>query len=85
MKGVLIYNIDPGGPADKAGLQPTSRDENGDVQFGDLITAVDGQPVTKISQLDAALDKHKIGDTVTLAIERNGKKQDVKVTLEGEE
>jgi S1-C subfamily serine protease len=83
--GVLILNVDPGGPADKAGLQPTIRDENGDVQFGDLITAVDGKPVQKISDLDAALDAHKIGDTVTLSVERDGKKQDVKVTLEGEE
>jgi S1-C subfamily serine protease len=85
MKGVLILNVDPGGPADKARLQPTTRDENGDVQLGDLITAVDGKPVEKISDLDAALDAHKIGDTVTLSVERDGKKQDVKVTLEGEE
>jgi S1-C subfamily serine protease len=85
MKGVLILNVDPGGPADKARLQPTTRDENGDVQLGDLITAVDGKPVEKISDLDAAFDAHKIGDTVTLSVERDGKKQDVKVTLEGEE
>jgi VCBS repeat-containing protein len=85
LTGVLILNVNPGGPADKAGLQPTTRDENGDVQFGDLITAVDGKSVQKISDLDAALDAHKIGDTVTLSVERDGKKQDVKVTLEGEE
>jgi serine protease Do len=46
---------------------------------------VDGKPVEKISDLDAAFDAHKIGDTVTLSVERDGKKQDVKVTLEGEE
>ena len=82
---MLILNVDPDGPAAKAGLQPTTRDDNGDVNLGDLITAVDGQQVQKISDLDAALDKHKVGDTVTLTIERDGKKQDVKVTLEGEE
>jgi len=85
LTGVLILNVDPDGPAAKAGLQPTTRDDNGDVNLGDLITAVDGQPVQKISDLDAALDKHKVGDTVTLSVERDGKKQDVKVTLEGEE
>ncbi|HBI44362.1 MAG TPA: 2-alkenal reductase [Planctomycetales bacterium] len=85
LTGVLILNVNPGGPADKAGLQPTTRDENGDVQFGDLITAVDGKPVQKISDLDAALDAHKNGDTATLSVERDSKKQDVKVTLEGEE
>jgi S1-C subfamily serine protease len=85
LTGVVILNVNPGGPADKAGLQPTTRDDNDDVQFGDLITAVDGKSVQKISDLDAALDAHKIGDTVTLSMERDGKKQDVKVTLEGEE
>jgi S1-C subfamily serine protease len=85
MAGVLILNVNPGGPADQAGLQPTTRDENGAVQFGDLITAVDGKPVQKISDLDAALDAHKNGDTVTLIIERDGKKQEVKATLEGQE
>ena len=85
LNGVLILNVDPDGPAAKAGLKPTTRDDNGDVSLGDVITAVDGQPVQKISELDGALDKHKVGDTVTLTIERDGKKQDVKVTLEGEE
>ena len=85
LKGVLILNVDPDSPAAKAGLQPTTRDENGDVNLGDVITAVDGQAVQKISDLEAALDEHKVGDTVTLSIERNGKQQDVKVTLEGEE
>ena len=85
LKGVLILNVDADGPAAKAGLQPTTRDDSGNVNLGDLITAVDGQEVQKISDLDAALDKHKVGDTVTLTIERDGKKQDVKVTLEGEE
>ena len=85
LKGVLILNVDADGPAAKAALQPTTCDDSGNVNLGDLITAVDGQEVQKISDLDAALDKHKVGDTVTLTIERDGKKQDVKVTLEGEE
>ena len=67
--GRVDLNVDPDGPADKAGLRPTTRDENGDVQFGDLITAVDGKPIQKMSDLDAALDTHKIGDTVTVTVE----------------
>ena len=85
LKGVLILNVDPNGPAGKAGLQPTTRDDEGNVSLGDVITAVDGEPVEKISDLDGALDKHKVGDTVTLTINRDGKPQDVKVMLEGEE
>ena len=80
-----MLNVDPDGPAAQAGLQPTTRDDNGEVSLGDLITAVDGQPVAKISDLDGLLDSHKVGDTVTLSVERDGKKQDVKATLVGEE
>ena len=85
LKGVLILNVDPDGAAAKAGLQPTTRDDNGEVSLGDVITAVDGVPAAKISDLDGALNKHKVGDVVTLTIERDGKKLDVKATLEGEE
>ena len=74
LKGVVILSVDPDGAAAKAGLQGITPEDNGDVQIGDVITAVDGEPVAKINQLDAALDKHKIGDTVTLTIERDGQK-----------
>ena len=82
LPGVMIYQVTPDGPAAKAGLQPLRRK-----QLGDIITAVDGKAVQTIDDLDAALDSHSIGDTVTLSILRggpNGEKKDVKVTLQGE-
>jgi S1-C subfamily serine protease len=85
LPGVLILNVEPDGPADKAGLQPTSREPNGDVNFGDVIVAVDGKAVQTIGDLDAALDGHKIADMATVTVERNGQRRDVQVTLEGEE
>ena len=63
-------------------MQPLSRR-----QLGDIITAVDGKEVETVDDLDAALDNHNIGDTVTLSIVRggpNGQKMDVKATLQGE-
>ena len=85
LPGVLILNVEPNGPADKAGMQPTRREPNGDVEFGDVIVAVDGKAVQAISEVDAALDSHKIGDAATLTVERNGQRRNVSVTLEGEE
>ncbi len=82
LPGVMVYRVTPGGPADKAGLKPLRRN-----QLGDLITAVDGKPIQTESDLDAALDQHNIGDTVTLSILRggaDGERMDVKVTLQGE-
>ncbi len=60
----------PNGPADKAGIQP-----------GDIITAVDGVPVTDAEQLIVAIRTHSPGDTVTLTIKRGGQQSDVTVTL----
>jgi S1-C subfamily serine protease len=85
LKGVLLLNVEPDGTAAKAGLQPTTRDENGEVLLGDVIVAVDGKPIQKISELDGALDRHKIGEKATLAVDRNGQRRDVQVTLEGEQ
>ncbi len=79
LPGVMIYKVTPNGPAAKASLKPLTRR-----QLGDVITAVDGQPVQTIDDLEAALDDH---DTVTLSILRggpNGQKMDVKVTLQAE-
>ena len=81
LPGVMIYQVTPNSPAAKAGLQPLSRN-----QLGDIMTAVDGKPVQTIDDLDAALDGHNIGDTVTLSILRggpNGQKMEVKATLQG--
>jgi S1-C subfamily serine protease len=82
--GVLILNVLPNGPASKAGLQPTRRDEDtGEITLGDVITAIDKQPINKTSDLYDALGKHKVGDTVTVTVQRNGKSREVQVTLEG--
>ena len=80
--GALIIKVVPGGPAEKAGLRGTRRDDNGRVILGDVIVAVDGKPVRKSRDLYSILEGHKVGDTVTVTIVRNDKEQDVKVTLE---
>ena len=82
--GVMIASVTPNGPAAKAGLQSYSARRR---RLGDIITAVDGKPVQTIEDLEAALDEHNVGDTVTLSILRggpDGQKMDVKVTLQGE-
>jgi putative serine protease PepD len=62
--------ISAGSPAAKAGLQP-----------GDLITAIDGKPVTSTDQFIASLDNYSPGDVVTLTVKRGGRTLSIKVTL----
>jgi serine protease Do len=49
--------------------------------LGDLIVAVDGEPVHTTDDLFRVIDRHKVGDVVPLTILREGKKMDVQVNL----
>jgi S1-C subfamily serine protease len=69
-------------PAAKAGLHPTRRDDNGRIELGDLIVAIEDKPVQSSKDLLNVLDQHQVGDTVKLKIRRDGQEQEVNVTLE---
>jgi PDZ domain-containing protein len=51
----------------------------GVLKAGDVITAVDGQPVTSQSGLTGLISAHPAGSTLTLTISRNGRTQPVRV------
>ena len=51
---------------------------------GDLIVAIDGEPVSDQTDIANVMDKHHAGDTVTVSIFRGKRKMDVKVTLQEE-
>lgn len=82
LKGVLIWDILPNGPADKAGLRPTRRSASRFVQLGDVIVAINGQRVTSTRNFFAELGQFEVGATVTLTVLRDGEEQDIPVTLE---
>lgn len=48
---------------------------------GDLIVAIDGQPVKDQQDLSHIMNNHRGGDTVTFTIFRGQQKMDVKATL----
>ena len=68
--GVYIHEV-YGSHAKKAGLKS-----------GDRITKLDGKKVTSSNGLIQAIQKKKVGDTVTFTVERNGKEVTAKVKLE---
>jgi S1-C subfamily serine protease len=82
VQGVLVMGVQPGSPAFQAGLRGTQMN-NGQIDFGDIITAVDGKPVHNTAELHAAMNDHRQGDTVKLTIWRSGKTMDVEVKLTG--
>jgi S1-C subfamily serine protease len=83
-KGVVIGSVQPGSPADKAGLQATTQDMSGsNTHVGDIITAIDGHPTKQIDDIINYIESHKnVGDNVKLTINRNGKVMDITATLQ---
>jgi S1-C subfamily serine protease len=80
--GVLIFSVQPDSPAAQAGLRPTRRDPTtGGIIYGDVIVAIDGKEVKKTNDLFATLETYKVGQTVTVTVERDGHKVDVSVVL----
>jgi S1-C subfamily serine protease len=82
VNGVLIVDVMRGGPAAKAGIRPTRRESSGRVILGDVITAIEGKRIESPNDLFLILENHQVGDTVTVALLRDGKTVQTKVTLE---
>jgi serine protease Do len=69
-KGVLVTQVFPGDPADKAGIQTK-----------DVIVAVDGKPVGTSRELSSAVAGMAVGKEVPVKILRDGKERVLKVQL----
>jgi S1-C subfamily serine protease len=81
LDGVLVMRVDPGGPAARAGLRPTRRDLMGNVRLGDVIVAIDDEPLKSTEDFFAALEEREPGDEVTLTVVRDGEPTSVPLTL----
>ena len=81
LDGVLVMRVDPDGPAALAGLRPTRRDFTGNVHLGDVIAAIDDEPLKSTEDFFAALEARKPGDEVTLTVVRDGQRGSVPITL----
>lgn len=60
--GVVVNNVEPGGPAERAGLK-----------MGDVILSIDGQSIKSGDELVQIVSQSKIGSRVKVDFLRNGK------------
>lgn len=67
-KGVLIFEVIPKSPASQAGLRS-----------GDIIYEIDGQSITKASQVQQKVDMTSLGNSLKLGIRRQGKQMTIAV------
>jgi S1-C subfamily serine protease len=69
VRGVIVLGVQPGSPAEKAGLKGIERTARGAV-LGDIIVGIDGKPVDDYDDLYNALDTHLPGDKVKIKVRR---------------
>ena len=85
-QGILLQEVVPEGPADRAGLrgsyQQTEIDEGPLPTGGDIIVAIDGVELRDMDDLIVYLAETTVGQTVTLDILREGERQSVDLILE---
>ena len=68
--GAIVSEVGPDTPAAKAGLRT-----------GDVITELDGKPVTDAGQLQMTVGQKRPGDTIHLLVVRDSKPTNIAVTL----
>jgi S1-C subfamily serine protease len=83
--GALVQSVVPDSPADKAGIKGGDAEVRvGGVPVqagGDLITAVDGEAVTGMDEVIAAVDSLKPGDEIEITLLQGGDERTVTVDL----
>lgn len=83
-QGVLVEQVQQQGPADRARLREGSQAfvSNGHRRLigGDVIVALDGQPVSRLKDMQALLQPAQPGQTVTLTLLRGKEQIQVRVT-----
>ncbi|OGG94026.1 MAG: 2-alkenal reductase [Candidatus Lambdaproteobacteria bacterium RIFOXYD12_FULL_49_8] len=81
IKGVVLVEVAPNGPAGRAKLQGLKRDQRGELILGDVILRFDGEPVDTQDDLLTQLERHKAGDKVKLTLARGNRQIEVEATL----
>ncbi len=81
LEGVVVRDVAPGGPAEKAGIEGLGRDRSGKILLGDVIVAVDGQGIRGSDDLMHAFESRGVGARLTVTLERDGRRRDAKLEL----
>ncbi len=76
--GAVVRKVNEGTPAARAGLRASTTPSG---EGGDLIVAIDGKPVASPDDVIGAVGARKPGDSMTVAVIRDGRQQSLTVTL----
>lgn len=68
--GMIVFTVEPGGPAEKAGAL-----------IGDVLVTLDGKPVIDIGDVQAVLGAGRVGKRVRASVIRGGEQIELSITL----
>jgi S1-C subfamily serine protease len=69
LKGVIVLKVQPGSPAQSAGIQGIRQDTRG-IALGDVIIAIGKEAIADYDDLYNTLDQHQPGDEVEITVQR---------------
>ena len=72
IEGVLILGVQKGGPADKAGLRPTTQ-FRGEIVLGDSIIKINGKDVRSFNDIRDEIERFQVGEEVSITVLREGR------------
>ncbi len=81
ISGALVLNVEPGGPASKAGVLSTKRDRYGSIVLGDIIIGIDQNKISSYNDLVLTLEKYKPGDDIQLVVLREEEEKSLNLKL----
>ena len=68
--GIYVKSVDDFSAGEKAG-----------VKIGDVIIEADGKSIKTMDELNEIKNSHKIGDEMTIKVNRNGEERELTITL----
>jgi S1-C subfamily serine protease len=82
IEGVVVYAVVEGSAAERAGIRPLYLDRNGNVQLGDVITAINGQKISSYNDLFLELEKYSPGQRINVTVKREEDTETLALTLD---
>ena len=81
IQGVAVQEVEPGSPADTAGLVGLRQERRRRLRLGDVIVFVDGKRVRTVDDLLYAFEAVGVGNEATLTVVRDGEERTVRVPI----
>ncbi len=82
IEGIVVAQVQPGSPADRAGMRGAAMGRQGGVILGDVILAIDGRRVGSVDDMLGALEEVDPGETVVIRAQRDQREREYRIRFD---